>query len=88
MVEAASKVTHTQWKKTNHQDDAILLVRALVRRRHESVNKQFKQFKCIALTFCHDIGFHGQCFRAVVVLTQLALCHGKPLWTVHAYGDP
>ena len=70
------------------QDDSILLVRALVWGRHESVNKHFKHFKCIFSTFCHDIGFRGQCFCAVVVLTQLALCHGKPLWMVHMYADP
>ena len=70
------------------QDDAVLLNRALVRRRHESVNKRFKQFKCASTTFRHDISFHGPCFRAVVVLTQLAILRGKPLWTVAGYVDP
>lgn len=35
--------------------DAILFVRTVVRRRHETVNKRLKQFKCLETTFRHNV---------------------------------
>ena len=70
------------------QEDWLLCVRSTVRRRHETVNKRLKQFKCLATVFKHDIAFHGQCFRSVTVLTQLAINHGMRLFSVDGYQDP
>ena len=69
-------------------DEKMLVVRTLVRRRHETANKRIKQFACVSAKFRHDISFHGSCFRACTVLTQLAIENGKPLFGVDNYADP
>ena len=69
-------------------DEKMLVVRTHVRRRHETANKRIKQFACVATKFRHDISFHGCCFRACTVLTQLAIEYGKPLFGVENYADP
>lgn len=69
------------------QSEESLALRSRVRRRHETINKRLKQFKCLSETFRHDILFHGYCFRAVAVLTQLSINHGKPLFPIDGYSD-
>jgi hypothetical protein len=71
----------------NH-DDRQLCIRGRVCRRHETANKHLKQFKCLATVFRHDISFHGACFRACAVLTQLAINNGNPLFSIDEYIDP
>ena len=53
-----------------------------VRARHETVNKRFKQWGSLLNRFRHDIGKHGDVFRAIAVITQLAIVHGEPLFEV------
>jgi hypothetical protein len=53
-----------------------------VRARHETVNKRFKQFGCLHERFRHDAAKHGDVFRAVAVITQLAIENGEPLFGV------
>lgn len=79
-VKAARSVVH-------EQDDKILYVRSCVRLRHETVNKRIKQFKCMQTVFRHDVEFHGDCFRACAVLTQLSINNGHPLFSVSEYED-
>jgi hypothetical protein len=75
-------------KSVVHQhDEKQLLVRGRVRRQHESANKRIKQFKLVDTIFRHTLSFHGDCFRACVVLTQLLIEDGKPLFDVE-YSDP
>jgi hypothetical protein len=62
------------------------LERQRVRSRHETVNKRFKQFKCIQSRFRHNVKHHGDCFYAVAVLTQLMIENGHPLFQVE-YSD-
>lgn len=69
------------------QGEEAKALRSRVRSRHETVNKRFKQFKCLSEAFRHDILFHCKCFRAVVVLTQLSINHGKPLFPIEGYND-
>jgi hypothetical protein len=57
-----------------------------VRARHETVNKRFKQWSCLRERFRHDIIKHGDVFRAVAVVTQLALENSEPLFEVE-YDD-
>jgi hypothetical protein len=57
-----------------------------VRAHHETVNKRFKQWSCLLSRFRHDIGKHGDVFRCVAVLTQLAIENGEPLFEVE-YND-
>lgn len=69
------------------QREEALTLRSRVRSRQETVNKRIKQFKCLSETLRHDLLFHAKCFRAVVVLTQLAINHGKPLFPVEGHHD-
>ena len=73
--------------QAHDQDERMLYVRGRVRRRQETVNKRMKQFKCLATVFRHNISFHGTCFHAVAVLTQLSICLGHPLFPVQEYQD-
>ena len=71
------------------QDKKILRVRSKVRRRHETVNKTLKTFLVLGgKAMRHDLECHGYFFRAVVVLVQLSMQHGKPLFQVPEYHDP
>lgn len=56
--------------------------KALVRARHETVNKRFKQFNILSRVFRHDVAKHGPVFMAVAVLSQLAIKMGEPLFSV------
>lgn len=57
-----------------------------VRSRHETVNNRFKMWGILRQTFRHDLQLHGDVFRAIAVLTQLAIENGEPLFSVH-YDD-
>jgi DDE superfamily endonuclease len=58
----------------------------LVQSRHETVNKRLKQWNCLHRVFRHNIDKHGRIFRAVAVITQLAIENGEPLFDV-SYDD-
>ena len=58
----------------------------IVRRRQETVNRRFKQWSILAHKFRHDLGMHGSVFSAIVVISQLAIENGEPLFQV-AYDD-
>lgn len=74
------------------QEEKMLIAKSRVRRQQEHVNKLIKQFKVVGTKtiFHHDISFHGDCFRACTVLTQLAIEYNPsrmyPLG--HLYTDP
>ena len=72
------------------QDPQMLRVRGRVRCRHENVNKLVKQFKVVGKStiFRHDLAFHGACFTACTVLTQLQIKNGHPLYDIGDYYDP
>jgi hypothetical protein len=74
-----------------HEHDRVQLCsRGIVRRRHETVNKRIKQFNVVGkgTIFRHDLSFHADCFRACVVLTQLAFENGHPPFPTDDYRDP
>ncbi len=48
----------------------------------KTVNSHFKIFETLAQKFCHDIPKNGYVFRAIVVLTQLAIKNRDYLWKV------
>ena len=60
---------------------------SMVRRRHETVNKQFKQWQILKAPFRGDIRDHGSIFRCVSIVTQLCIDNGYPLFSVE-YEDP
>lgn len=58
-----------------------------VRNRQETVNKRFKQWGILNSVYRHDISTHGDVFRAISVITQVAIKNGEPLFDVE-YKDP
>jgi hypothetical protein len=60
---------------------------AIVRRRHETVNKRFKQWGILKQVYRSDLSRHHQVFRVVAVVTQLAIENGEPLFALD-YEDP
>ena len=60
---------------------------SLVRRRQETINKRFKQFGVLKQIYRHDLRDHGDILRSVVIITQLAIRNGEPLFDVN-YRDP
>lgn len=54
--------------------------RRRLRARHETVNKRLKDFAILSQTYRHNLEDHAFIFRAVVVLTQLGIESGEPLF--------
>ena len=57
-------------------------MQARVRSRHETINGRFKTWGILSQVYRHDIRRHGEVFRAVAVITQLAIENGSPLFQV------
>ena len=49
----------------------------------ETANKCFKQFGALKQVYRHQIQNHKLLFESVVVITQLSLQHGEPLFGCH-----
>lgn len=62
-------------------------MRGRLRMRHETVNERFKNFGCLANRFRHPLNKHSSFFRAVAVLTQLAMSGGEELFDMREYDD-
>jgi hypothetical protein len=63
-------------------------MQALVRRRHETVNKRLKQWGILKQVYRGELHTHGLAFRVCAVVThQLAIENGEPLFSVD-YDDP
>ena len=60
---------------------------AIVRRRGETINKRFKQWNVLKVPFRGNLEHHGQFFRFAAMVTQIAIEHGEPLFSVD-YEDP
>jgi hypothetical protein len=60
---------------------------AFVRRRHETINKRFKQWGILKQVYRGDLSKHGTAFRVCAIITQLAIENGEPLFQVD-YEDP
>ena len=70
---------------TRREDQSAM--RGRLRMRHEKVNKYFKNYQCLDVVFRHSIEKHASCFRAVVVLVQLAMEQGEDLPDMREYHD-
>ena len=60
---------------------------SISRRRHETVNKRFKQFGALKQIWRHRVANHGLAFRVAAITTQLSIQFGEPLFDVD-YQDP
>jgi hypothetical protein len=61
-----------------------------IRNRQETVNARFKQWGVLKQVFRHkdNIGSHGDCFAAVVVITQASINNGDRLFDVRYCDHP
>jgi hypothetical protein len=49
---------------------------------HETINGRFKTWGILQQTYRHDIRRHGEVFRVIAIITQLAISNGSPLFSV------
>lgn len=68
--------------KSSVNPEETLAMQAKVRMRHETVNKRFKQWAILKQVFRHPLVKHGSVFRAIAVMTQLAIEDGEKLFDV------
>ena len=54
---------------------------SMLRARHETTNKRFKQFKVLSTKFRRDLSFHASCFHAVACMKQQIFKY-EPLFEV------
>ena len=59
---------------------------AIARQRQGTVNTRFKQWGILRQTYRYDVLNHRDVFGAIVVLMQLAIQNGEPLFPVE-YND-
>jgi hypothetical protein len=69
----------------NHE--ATEAAAAFVRRRHETINRRFKQWGILQQVFRGDAAKHGNAFCVCDIVTQLCIENGEPLFQVD-YEDP
>lgn len=62
-------------------------LRGKVRMRHEHINERIKNFGCMVQRFRHSTNKHSACFRAVCVITQLAMESGETMINMAEYDD-
>jgi hypothetical protein len=55
--------------------------------RHETFNEWLKNFCCLDKRFRHLVAKHSSCFRAICVLTQLAIESGEEIFEAREYDD-
>lgn len=60
-------------------------MRARVRARQETVNKRFRQFNAAKAVYRHRVEMHTFVLHSIVVLTQLSIESGEPLFDCHGY---
>ena len=57
-------------------------IQGRVRSRQETVNRRFKDWGILKQVFRHDMLDHAEVFRAVAVITQIAINSGEKLFSV------
>lgn len=67
--------------------EETLFMQQRVRNRQETVNKRFKHWECLKQIFRHNLVHHGDVFRSIAVITQLAINSGEKLMSA-GYKDP
>ena len=55
------------------EDGECKLMISRVRNRQKTVNNRFKFWGILTKMYCHIVSKHGDTFRSVVVITQLAI---------------
>jgi hypothetical protein len=74
--------TKTLTPKNNTLNKSDAEYRQYTRARQESVNKRFKDWKCLKHQCRHGLKNHSAMFRAVAVISQFAVTCGEPLFQI------
>jgi hypothetical protein len=56
--------------------------KAVVRARHESLNKRYKDWGALGRLYRHDRVSHSKVFRAIANIVQVTIMNGEPLFEV------
>lgn len=72
--------------KPNGLNNADQHMKSVVRARHETVNRRFKQFGILEHVFRHRLQRHGVVVWAIANITQIGIEDGTPLFQV-VYDD-
>ncbi len=67
--------------------ESTLFMQQRARNRQETVNKRFKDWGLLKQVYRHEMSSHGLAFRAIVVITQLAINAGEVQFE-GGYRDP
>ena len=59
---------------------------SIVRMRQETVNKRLKQWSILCQTYRHDLVDHRDVFATIVVIIQITITNGEPVFAVE-YND-
>jgi len=57
-------------------------MKSRARYHHETINGRFKTWGILQQTYRQDIRRHDEVFRAIAIMTQLAISNGSPLFSV------
>ena len=55
--------------------------------RHETCNNRFKKWNALKGVFRHSTSLHEDAFQAIVVLTQISIETGQPLFDVDTFDN-
>ena len=59
----------------------MMKIHGMLRSRHETINRQFKEWGVLKQVFRHYASDHGNILYAIVVLTQMVIDSGETLFT-------
>ena len=74
--------TKTLTPKINSQNQSDAQYRQYTCNRQETINKRFKDWKCLGKMLRHSLQKHSTMFRAVAVICQLSVTNGEPLFQI------
>ena len=56
--------------------------------RHETINGRLCTFEAMRQCWRHDLSLHHIAFRGCLVLVQLSISHGRPVYSIRGYTHP
>ena len=78
---------HVKCPSSIGQNELTAAMQSIVRRRHETINKRFKQWQILKKVYRSKISNHGHVFRTVAIVTQICIENGERLFHLD-YEDP
>ena len=69
------------------KDEAQKKIMSVLRARHVTVNARLKNWECLRRIWRHDRNKHHLVMRAALVITQISISTGNPLFQARSYDD-